>query len=418
MTKEREKIVDSLSAQADCVVRFQGGHNAGHTLIVDGQKIVLHLIPAGVLHEHVTGYIGNGVVLSLESLQKEIDELKDFGVDIDGRLKVSGDASLLLPVHSALDQAREGKKNGQKIGTTGRGIGPAYEDKIARRGLRLYDLVDNNGWQDKCRSLLEYHNFLLTKYHESKATDIDQSIAALESSAEWIQSMVSDVGSDIYEAVEAGRRVLFEGAQGSMLDIDHGTYPFVTSSSTGASSITSGAGFPTSRVDYRLAIVKAYATRVGSGPFPTELFDSVGEKIAEKGMEFGATTGRPRRCGWFDAVMYRRAHQVNQFNGLCITKIDVLDGIDPLKICTAYKCGGEEFEHYPSNAGKLKNVEQVYEELPGWNEPTHGITDYDQLPKNAKRYVERISALTDTPIAIVSTGPERRDEISLEPIFE
>ncbi len=411
------KIVDSLSAHADCVVRFQGGHNAGHTLVVDGNKIVLHLIPAGVLHDQVTAYIGNGVVLSTESLRKELDELRDFGVDIDGRLKVSEDAALLLESHSALDMARESAQGRQAIGTTGRGIGPAYEDKIARRGLRVHDLFAGGEWHGKCKTLIDYHNFLLENYHDAPTVDAAQTIKNLESASQWLEPMVSDVSTEVNAAIDDGKRVLFEGAQGSMLDIDHGTYPFVTSSNTGSSAIASGAGVALSRVGYSLAVVKAYATRVGSGPFPTELFDSSGERLAKRGMEFGATTGRPRRCGWFDAVAMRRAHLINQFTGMCITKLDVLDGFDRVKICTDYCRAGETIDNSPGSAWQLAECEPVYEELPGWHESTRGVAEYDRLPDNAKCYLDRISELCDIPVAMISTGPERSDEIGVQTIF-
>ena len=411
------KIVDSLSARANCVVRFQGGHNAGHTLVFDGNKIVLHLIPAGVLHDKVTAYIGNGVVMSPSALRQEMDELDAFGIDIDSRLKISEDIALLLPSHGALDQAREIDKGKSAIGTTGRGIGPAYEDKVARRGLRLRDILVSNDWKDRVRSLVEYHNYLLVNYHGAQSVDAEQVADELESASQWLRPMATDVSAEVNAQIDAGNRVLFEGAQGAMLDIDHGTYPFVTSSNTGVGAIVSGAGVALSRVEYSLGIVKAYATRVGSGPFPTELFDADGRRLAERGMEFGATTGRPRRCGWFDAVLMRRAHQHCQFNGICITKLDVMDGFETVKICTAYRKNGKVIENCSSNAHHLDDCDPIYAEFPGWRESTRSIKSFGELPDNAKRYLDRMSELCGIPIAIASTGPERQDEISFGALF-
>ncbi len=405
------KIVDCLSEHADAVIRFQGGHNAGHTLVVDGKKIVLHLVPAGILRDHVTAYIGNGVVLSTDALKKEIDELAVQIGDVSDRLKISEDCTLLLTSHAALDQAKELKRGGQAIGTTSRGIGPAYEDKISRRALKMHDLFDLESARDKAADLLDYHNFLLTRYFGVDGVDSDQVIANLLEAAEWLLPMVADVGYEANCLIKQRKKVLFEGAQGVMLDIDHGTYPFVTSSNTSIGAVGTGAGIAPSRIDHTLAIVKAYVTRVGSGPFPTELHDETGVEIARAGAEFGATTGRPRRCGWFDAVLMRRAHQLNQFNGLCITKLDVLDGLDAIKICVAYDVDGSSRDNVSGNARQLERCEPVYEQMPGWQESTCGIRDYDQLPLNAKRYLERIAELTEVPIDIVSTGPGRTDLI-------
>lgn len=405
------KIVDCLSEQADSVVRFQGGHNAGHTLVTGGHKVVVHLIPAGILREHATAYIGNGVVLSIDALQTEIEQLSRHLDEVTSRLRISEDCALLLASHAALDQAREIKRGKKAIGTTSRGIGPAYEDKIARRGLKVHDLFDLESARAKVGELLEYHNFLLTNYYGAQAVDSERIIAGLAEAADWLVPLAVDVSSEVSAQVAQDKKVLFEGAQGVMLDIDHGTYPFVTSSNTGTGAIGTGAGIAPSKVDHVVAIVKCYATRVGSGPFPTELFDGVGNHLAKTGAEFGATTGRPRRCGWFDAVLIRRAHQLNQFDGLCITKLDVLDQLETLKICVAYRTEGVERPGSTTNAWRLEQCDPVYEELPGWHQNTCGIRDYDQLPENAKKYLERISELTGVPIDMVSTGPDRSDLI-------
>ena len=401
------KIVDCLSERADAVVRFQGGHNAGHTLVAGGHKVVVHLIPAGILRDHVTAYIGNGVVLSIEALQTEIEQLNQHLDDVAGRLRISEDCALLLASHAALDQAREKKRGNKAIGTTSRGIGPAYEDKVARRGLKLHDLFDLESARSKAAELLDYHNFLLTNYYGAPAVESERIIEGLIDAADWMVPLAADVSSEVSALVAQKKKVLFEGAQGVMLDIDHGTYPFVTSSNTGTGAIGTGAGFAPSEVDHVVAIVKCYTTRVGSGPFPTELFDGVGHHLAKAGAEFGATTGRPRRCGWFDAVLIRRAHQLNHFDGLCITKLDVLDDLETIKICVAYGIGGEEQSDPPSNARRLEQSEPVYEELPGWQQNTCGIREYDQLPENAKKYLRRILELTGVPVDMVSTGPDR-----------
>ncbi len=401
------KIVDCLSENADAVIRFQGGHNAGHTLVTGNSKVVVHLIPAGILRKQVTAYIGNGVVLSVDALRAEIDQLETHLGPITTRLRISEDCSLLLPSHAALDKAREIRKGRQAIGTTSRGIGPAYEDKIARRGLKLHDLLDLDSARKKVKELVDYHNFILTNYLEYDAVDSDPIVEGILDAADWLVPMICDVSTEVCELLEQRKKVLFEGAQGVMLDIDHGTYPFVTSSNTGIGAVGTGAGISPARIDHVLAIVKAYTTRVGSGPFPTELHNEVGSHIAKAGDEFGATTGRPRRCGWFDAVLVRRAHQLNYFHGLCITKLDVLDELDTLKICTAYKVEGADISDSSGNAWRLGRCEPVYEELPGWQESTSGIQDYDELPSKAKDYLQRIVELTGVPIDMVSTGPDR-----------
>ncbi len=412
------KIVDCLSARTDAVVRFQGGHNAGHTLVSDNQQVVVHLIPAGVLHQHVLAFIGNGVVLSLDALQKEMASIADYVQDLPQRLKISEDCALLLPSHAALDQARESSKGKRAIGTTSRGIGPAYEDKIARRGIKLHNLLDANELSEKVAELLDYHNFLLGQRYGIPQVDADGALDFLMAAAEWAIPMITDVSSDVSKLIDKGKRVLFEGAQGVLLDIDHGTYPYVTSSNTGTGAIATGGGIPVSRVNHVMAIVKAYTTRVGSGPFPTELDDEVGQHIAKRGAEFGATTGRPRRCGWFDAVTVRRAHQLNGFNGLCITKLDVLDGLDTIKICTDYHVRDTTSNSMSCNAKNLGECEPIYEEIPGWGESTLGITRYADLPKNAKKYLDRISELCGVSIDIISTGPERKHTIFNEPLLD
>ena len=412
------KIVDCLSENVDAVVRFQGGNNAGHTLVTGDSKVVVHLIPAGILREQVTAYIGNGVVLSIESLQEEIEQLESHLGPITDRLRISEDCSLLLPSHAALDQAREIKKGGQAIGTTSRGIGPAYEDKIARRGLKAHDLLDMECAREKAEELLDYHNFLLVNYLNQEAVDGQRVIEYLHEAAQWLEPMICDAATEIGTLMDQGKKVLFEGAQGIMLDIDHGTYPYVTSSNTGTGAVGTGAGVSPARIDHVLAIVKAYTTRVGSGPFPTELDNEVGAHIAKSGDEFGATTGRPRRCGWFDAVLIRRAHQLNHFDGLCLTKLDVLDEVETIKICTAYRINGEEQANSSGNAWRLEQCEPVYEELPGWQEETSGIQNYDELPANAHAYLQRIMEVSGVPIDMISTGPDRTDLIYMPSISE
>ena len=401
------KIVDCLSEKADAVVRFQGGHNAGHTLVVDGNKIVVHLIPAGILRDQVVSYIGNGVVLSVEAFQQELEHVSSHIGDVQERIKISEDCTLLFSSHARLDVAREQSRGKKAIGTTSRGIGPAYEDKIARRGLKLHDLYDMESATDKLRELVDYHNFLLSKLYGGETVDVVEAIEDLQSAAEWLVPMIVDVSAEVSMLIDQKKKVLFEGAQGLMLDIDHGTYPYVTSSNTGVGAIATGAGIPTSKIDHKMAIVKSYTTRVGSGPFPTELDDEVGAHIARTGAEFGATTGRPRRCGWFDAVLIRRAQQLNDFDSLCITKLDVLDALETIKICVGYKTdNGEQFESAGS-AWRLSGCEPIYEQMPGWQESTGGLNQYDQLPKNAKSYLERISELTGISVEMISTGPDR-----------
>jgi adenylosuccinate synthase len=411
------KIVDLLTDKAHAVVRFQGGHNAGHTLVIGGKKTVLHLIPSGVLREGVLCLIGNGVVLAVDALFKEIDELTGNGVNVTSRLKVSESCPLILPHHVALDHAREKARGKNAIGTTGRGIGPAYEDKVSRRGLRVADLLDTQAFPEKLKAVMEYHNFALKNYFQCETVDYAKTLADFQKLGERLRPLVDDVPEILYQLHRDGKRVMFEGAQGALLDIDHGTYPFVTSSNTCAGAAACGSGVGPKRLDYVLGITKAYTTRVGAGPFPTELFDDVGELIGSRGKEFGATTGRKRRCGWFDAVIMRRSNLLNSVTGLCITKLDVLDELDTIKVCTAYRYEGATRHTPPSGAEALGQCEPVYEELPGWKSSTLGIRDFKKLPDKAQRYLKRLEELTETPIDIVSTGAERDDTVVLRHPF-
>ncbi|HKM36358.1 MAG TPA: adenylosuccinate synthase [Thiopseudomonas sp.] len=407
------KIVDLLTDQAAAVVRFQGGHNAGHTLVIDGEKTVLHLIPSGILRENVECLIGNGVVVAPDALMREITKLEEKGVPVRERLRISPACTLILPYHVALDQAREASRSEGKIGTTGRGIGPAYEDKVARRGLRIGDLFNAERFADKLREVLEQHNFMLEHFYKVEPIDYQKTLDDALSYAEILKPLMIDVTARLHTLRKQGARIMFEGAQGSLLDIDHGTYPYVTSSSTTAGGTATGSGFGPLYLDYILGITKAYTTRVGAGPFPTELFDETGAYLAEKGHEFGSTTGRARRCGWFDAVILRRTSEINSISGICLTKLDVLDGLETVKICVAYKnAAGEEIEA-PTDADSYVGLVPVYEEMPGWSESTIGATTLEQLPANARAYVERIEQLIGAPIDIVSTGPDRNETIVL-----
>jgi adenylosuccinate synthase len=399
-------------------VRFQGGHNAGHTLVVNGKKTVLHLIPSGILRDNVTCYIGNGVVLSPEALLEEIDMLAAAGVSVEGRLKISEATPLILPHHVALDKAREIAKGAGKIGTTGRGIGPAYEDKVARRAIRVQDLFHRERFAAKLGEVLDYHNFVLKNYFKSEAVDFTRTLDDAMRMAERIKPLVADVPRALYEANRAGDNLLFEGAQGTLLDIDHGTYPFVTSSNCTAGGASTGTGMGPSSMHYVLGITKAYTTRVGSGPFPTELFDDVGKYLGEKGHEFGATTGRARRCGWFDAAALKRSIQINGISGLCVTKLDVLDGLETLRICVGYKINGGVSDILPVGAETLSDCEPIYEELPGWSDSTVGVKTLDGLPANARAYLQRMEALCEVPIDIISTGPDREETIVKRHPFE
>ncbi|MBE7526659.1 MAG: adenylosuccinate synthase [Burkholderiales bacterium] len=414
------KIVDWLTDRAKGVVRFQGGHNAGHTLVVNGEKTVLHLIPSGILRENVVCYIGNGVVLSPGALLEEMDMLEQAGVDVSSRLRISEICPLILTYHIAIDSTRELAKGSEKIGTTGRGIGPAYEDKVARRAIRLQDLFHPERLACKLKEVLDYHNFLLKNYYHAATVDYSQVLDDCQAKAERIQPLVADVPRLLFEAGQAGNSLLFEGAQGALLDIDHGTYPFVTSSNCIAGAASAGSGVGPQMLNYVLGITKAYTTRVGSGPFPTELSDSTGEHLAQRGNEFGSTTGRPRRCGWFDAVAARRSIQINGVSGLCITKLDVLDGLETLRIGIGYKSGQSDriYDALPFGADDLAAAEPVYEELPGWQECTAGIREFDQLPQAAQNYLRRMEEVCQTPISMISTGPDRSETIVFHHPFD
>jgi adenylosuccinate synthase len=411
------KIVDWLTENIDGVVRFQGGHNAGHTLVVNGRKTILRLIPSGILRPGVLCYIGNGVVLSPQALLGEIDELKAAGLDPEPRLIVSGNCPLILDYHVALDKARESKRGDAKIGTTGRGIGPAYEDKVGRRAIRAQDLFDAVRFGELVREVLDYHNFVLTKYLGAEAVDAQHVIDSTLLLAERLKPMIADVSHRLNAEMAGGKSFLFEGAQGTLLDVDHGTYPYVTSSNTVAGAAAAGAGVAPQKLHYVLGITKAYSTRVGSGPFPTELLDATGETLRTRGKEFGAVTGRPRRCGWFDAAALRRSVQVNGTTGLCITKLDVLDGMPVVKLCTGYRYRGTLTDILPFGADAVAQCEPVYEEFAGWTESTFGVQDWNKLPASARRYLERLAEVTGVPIDMVSTGPDREQTIVLHHPF-
>ncbi len=411
------KIVDLLTETANVVVRFQGGHNAGHTLVIDGKKTVLHLIPSGILRDGVHCLIGNGVVLAPDALFEEMDELEANGVPVSDRLGISEACPLILPHHIALDNARELKRGKKAIGTTGRGIGPAYEDKVARRGIRLGDLVYDNDFAGKLAEVMEYHNFSLTNYYGADAVDFQETLDQTLSFKERLTPMTVDVTQLLDDYSQAGRPMMFEGAQGMMLDIDHGTYPFVTSSNTSAGSAASGSGVGPNAFDEILGIVKAYTTRVGAGPFPTELSCEVGDHLGTKGHEFGATTGRGRRCGWFDAVLMRRSRQVNGLTSLCLTKLDVLDGLTELKICNGYEYKGKILSVAPVGADALQECVPVYESMPGWSENTVGSQSVEDLPQAAQNYIARLAELVGVPIDIVSTGPDRAETIVIKDLY-
>ncbi|WFF42393.1 adenylosuccinate synthase [Salinicola endophyticus] len=412
------KVVDLLTESASAVVRFQGGHNAGHTLVIDGQKTVLHLIPSGVLRDDKICVIGNGVVLSPEALIDEIKELEAKGVPVRERLRLSPACPLILPYHVRLDQAREKARGVAKIGTTGRGIGPAYEDKVARRGLRLGDMLHRERFASKLGEVLDYHNFVLTRYHGEPAVDFQEVLDQAMAFAEELRPMVCDAVTLVHDIRKSGENILFEGAQGSLLDIDHGTYPFVTSSNTTAGGTATGSGVGPLYLDYVLGITKAYTTRVGSGPFPTELFDEFGRHLAEKGHEFGATTGRARRCGWFDAVALRHAVQINSVSGICLTKLDVLDGLENIRVCVGYRSKDGETIDNPVDSEGYEVIEPLYHDLPGWNESTLGIKRVDELPANARAYIAFLEQEVGTPIDIISTGPDRNETIVLRNPFD
>jgi adenylosuccinate synthase len=411
------KIVDLLTDQADAVVRFQGGHNAGHTLVIDGVKTVLHLIPSGVLRENVQCLIGNGVVLSPEALLHELGELEKTGVPARERILISDSCPLILPYHIALDQAREARRGSKAIGTTGRGIGPCYEDKVARRGIRLGEMMREDHFAARLEEVLEYHNFALEHYYRVEPLDYRQMLDEALTQAEQIRPMVGDVSGVLHRLMAEDAAIMFEGAQGALLDIDHGTYPYVTSSTTTAGGAASGSGVGPRDLDYILGIVKAYTTRVGAGPFPTELDDASGDHMGQRGHEFGATTGRKRRCGWLDLVALKRSLEINSVSGLCITKLDVLDGLQTVKLAVAYRFQGEETATPPSGAEAMAGCEPVYIEMPGWQESTVGLKSWDELPAAAVDYLKKVEELCAVPIDIVSTGPDRAETIVLKHPF-
>ena len=412
------KIVDLLTEQAQAVVRFQGGHNAGHTLIIGGEKTVLHLIPSGILRPNVTCVIGNGVVIHLPSLLKEIDALEQRGISVANRLKISPACPLILPSHIALDQAREQARGIRAIGTTGRGIGPTYEDKAGRRSLRMADIFDERRFSEQLAEVMELHNFMLTNYYHAQPVSVEATLAEWLAMADRVKPLVFDTVAYLDELRRTGARLMFEGAQGALLDIDHGTYPYVTSSNTAAGCAASGSGLGPANFDYVLGVVKAYATRVGGGPFPTELFDETGERLARIGVEFGSTTGRPRRCGWFDAVTVRRAVINSSITGLCVTKLDVLDGLPSVKVCTGYRLDGKVHAHPPLIVDRYADVEPVYEEFPGWSESTLGARSLNQLPATAQNYLRRLESIVGVPVDMVSTGADRDHNIILRHPFD
>jgi len=414
------KIVDWLTDHAQAVVRFQGGHNAGHTLVINGKKTALQLIPSGIMRAGVACYIGNGVVLSVSDLLREIDKLQANGVEVVSRLKISEACPVILPYHTALDAAREIARGAAKIGTTGKGIGPAYEDKVARRAIRVADLLNEARFAEKLRENLDYHNFVLTKYLHAEAVDYQKTFDDAMANVARIRPMVADVSSALYAAHRAGASLLFEGAQGSLLDVDHGTYPFVTSSNCVAGNASAGSGVGPNMLHYILGITKAYTTRVGSGPFPSELEtdNGVGKHLSAIGHEFGTVTGRARRCGWFDAALLKRSVQINGVSGMCLTKLDVLDGLSSLKICTGYRLGDKTVDIFPVGAEDAARCEPIYEEVPGWTQATVGAKSIADLPANAQAYVKRIEELVGVPIDMVSTGPDREETIVLRHPFK
>ncbi|MFZ6813145.1 adenylosuccinate synthase [Undibacterium sp. Rencai35W] len=413
------KIVDWLTDHAQGVVRFQGGHNAGHTLVIGGQKTALQLIPSGIMRAGTACYIGNGVVLSVPDLLREIDKLQANGVEVVSRLKISEACPVILPYHTALDAAREAARGAGKIGTTGKGIGPAYEDKVARRAIRVADLLNAERFAEKLKENLDYHNFVLTNYLKAPAVDFQKTLDDALANVPRIRPMVADVSSDLYAAYKNGASLLFEGAQGSLLDVDHGTYPFVTSSNCVAGNAAAGSGVGPNMLHYILGITKAYTTRVGSGPFPSELptDQGVGKHLASVGHEFGTVTGRARRCGWFDAALLKRSVQINGVSGMCLTKLDVLDGLETLKLCTGYTVDGKAVDIFPVGAEEAARCVPVYEEMPGWTETTVGAKTMDALPLNARNYIKRIETLVGVPVDMVSTGPDREETIVLRHPF-
>jgi len=412
------KVVDLLTDKADAVVRFQGGHNAGHTLVIDGKQTVLHLIPSGILREDVRCLIGNGVVLSPEALLEELEMLEHNGVNAHDRMGISESCPVILPYHIALDHAREVARGKKAIGTTGRGIGPCYEDKISRRGIRLGEMFDAPHLADRLREVMDYHNFSLKNYFKQDEVDVQMVLDQALAHAEVLKPLVEDIPGTLHNLRKAGKNVMFEGAQGALLDIDHGTYPYVTSSNTTAGGACTGTGVGPREIDYVLGIVKAYTTRVGAGPFPTELFDDDGDHLGTKGHEFGATTGRKRRCGWLDAVALRRSLQINSVTGMCITKLDVLDGMETIKICIGYNLDGKEIDTPPVGADRFEECKPVFIEMPGWQESTVGAKSHDDLPRAAQDYLRKVEELCECPVDIISTGPDRAETVVLRHPFD
>jgi adenylosuccinate synthase len=408
------KIVDLLTPHFSIVARYQGGHNAGHTVYVKGAKFILRLIPSGILHPGITCVIGNGVVIDPQALFAEIDELAKNGIDVGDRIVISDKAHLILPYHRDLDLLSEARRGERKIGTTSRGIGPAYEDKIARRGIRVCDLADPKGLEQNVRDNVTARNRLV----QDTTMDWKPVLEQLLKYAERMRPMVRDVSLLLNDAMRIGKSIMFEGAQGTLLDIDHGTYPFVTSSNASIGGVCTGLGVPPKAIGRVLGVVKAYTTRVGEGPFPTELFGEMGNRLRESGSEYGAVTGRPRRCGWFDAVAVRYAVRINGLDGLALTKLDVLDGLDRIEICTAYRCGGATLTEFPSDVERLAQCEPIYESMPGWSAPTAGIRDFKRLPEAARKYIERLEEVSGVRAAIVSTGSDRTDTIVRDDVLQ
>ena len=420
------KIVDLITDKVSSVVRFQGGHNAGHTLVIDGKKTVLHLIPSGILRGNVQCLIGHGVVLSMTALLKEMEELESSGVDVKSRLKISPGCPLILPYHIELDIAREVHRGKAAIGTTGNGIGPAYEDKVARRGLRVGDLLDEKLFTEKLKEVVDYHNFSLKKYYNQPTVDYQKTLDEALSQANIVRPMIVDVAEELHQQMSRDENILFEGAQGALLDIDQGTYPFVTSSNTTSGGAVTGSGIGVRDIDYVLGIVKAYTTRVGGGPFPTELDydvtsdegDPVGRELCSRGHEFGATTGRQRRCGWLDLVILNRSFKLNAVSGICLTKLDVLDDLDLIKICVAYEVDGQRTTTPPFSAEGYSAAKPVYIEMPGWKCSTIGTHSFDNLPSEAQSYIRKIEELSQLPVDILSTGPDRKETLILNNPFD
>ena len=414
------KVVDWLTDHAQGVVRFQGGHNAGHTLVIGGQKTALQLIPSGIMRPGVACYIGNGCVLSLPDLLREIDKLEAVGIEVTSRLKISDACPVILPYHVALDLARELRRGDAKIGTTGKGIGPAYEDKVARRAIRVADLLNPEVFAEKLKQNMDYHNFVLENYLKVEPVSYQKTLNDTLAIVPRIKPLIADVSTALNRAYESGSNLLFEGAQGSLLDVDHGTYPYVTSSNCVAGNAAAGAGIGPGMLNYILGITKVYTTRVGSGPFPSELSteEGVGKHLSVVGMEFGTVTGRPRRCGWFDAALLRRSAQLNGLSGLCLTKLDVLDGLETIRICVGYKMDGKEISIFPSNGKDASRCEPIYEEMPGWKENPIGTKSMDALPANAQAYIKRIEELVGKPVDMVSTGPDREETLVLRHPFK